>query len=348
MTEIQLAKLTPRSGSRSAIEVQFNPVSLDYSVTNSLTPKADSKTQYTTKTSAKLSLALVFDTTDLGQDVRLRTQKIANLMKPDSDKAPPVVVFEWGTFKFEGMIDSYKETLDFFAPSGVPLRATINLSFAAQDEVFEGDQDNAKERSKDPLVMSVSSGNSLADITSLGGNPAAFRALASANFQETIRFPSGAIALDASIQLNPPVAFATGQVSIGAGVGLGVSGGITAGISGEAGISGGIDAGISGGTGIEGGIGISGGAGIRGNDSSIARISGSSFAGLRSPVQLTRSQVRLNTRHLIQSSESFSYATGAGASFQVGGQASSEGSASLSADVGGAASLQGRIQFNGG
>lgn len=344
MTEIQLAKLTPRSGSRSAIEVQFNPVSLDYSVTNSLTPKADSKTQYTTKTSAKLSLALVFDTTDLGQDVRLRTQKIANLMKPDSDKAPPVVVFEWGTFKFEGMIDSYKETLDFFAPSGVPLRATINLSFAAQDEVFEVDQDNAKERSKDPLVMSVSSGNSLADITSLGGNPAAFRALASANFQETIRFPSGAIALDASIRLGAPVAFATGQMSLSAGFGIsgGIGGGIggNVGIGGSASIGGGIDTEIEASAGVAGGIGIGADAGISAN--------GSAFAGLRAPIQVTRSQTRLDTSRLVQHSESFTYATGAGASFQVGGQANIEGSASLSADVGASASLQGRIQFDGG
>lgn len=48
-----------------------------------------------------------------------------------------MVLFEWGSFKFQGLVESYKETIDFFAPTGVPLRASINLTLASQDKVFE-------------------------------------------------------------------------------------------------------------------------------------------------------------------------------------------------------------------
>ncbi|MEJ2065025.1 MAG: hypothetical protein P8X74_17400 [Reinekea sp.] len=67
-------------------------------------------------------------------DVRLLTQRIAEtFMKPvegGSGKpgAPKRCRFQWGTFVFVGMVSSYNETLDFFTPEGVPLRATLALT----------------------------------------------------------------------------------------------------------------------------------------------------------------------------------------------------------------------------
>jgi hypothetical protein len=85
---------------------------------------------------------LVFDTTDTGEDVRGHTGQIARFMQPvgggnENENVPPVVEFAWGSYKFQGMLDSYQETLDFFAASGVPLRASVHLSMASQDKVFE-------------------------------------------------------------------------------------------------------------------------------------------------------------------------------------------------------------------
>ena len=40
--------------------------------------------------------------------------------------------FEWGSFIFQGVVDSMDETLDYFSEEGVPLRATVSLEDVAR------------------------------------------------------------------------------------------------------------------------------------------------------------------------------------------------------------------------
>ena len=50
---------------------------------------------------------------------------------------PPGVRFLWGSFQFDGMMDSLEETLEFFSPDGRPLRASVSLgAVAAEDHRF--------------------------------------------------------------------------------------------------------------------------------------------------------------------------------------------------------------------
>ncbi|MEM9429975.1 MAG: hypothetical protein AAGA32_10810, partial [Pseudomonadota bacterium] len=75
-------------------------------------------------------------------DVRLLTRRVADaFMQPraegDRMKAPQKCRFQWGTFAFVGMMSSYDETLDFFAPEGVPLRATLALTLKEDRYQFE-------------------------------------------------------------------------------------------------------------------------------------------------------------------------------------------------------------------
>ena len=70
-------------------------------------------------------MELVFDTTATGEDVRDDTDKMARLLKPHGRAASRCrrsVEFSWGVYRFTGMVEQYKETLDFFSASGVPLR----------------------------------------------------------------------------------------------------------------------------------------------------------------------------------------------------------------------------------
>ncbi|NJN82151.1 MAG: hypothetical protein HC802_07655 [Caldilineaceae bacterium] len=123
----------------SGFKVHFNPASLQYTVKNTLKAgSGKSKQQYVSQTSGQLSTELIFDTTHSGEDVRVHTAKVVAFMKPDArTKAPPTVHFEWGTFMFRGLVDSYKETIDFFAANGVPLRSTVSLTLTSQDKVFD-------------------------------------------------------------------------------------------------------------------------------------------------------------------------------------------------------------------
>lgn len=343
------AEFIIQSGSQEHIPVQFNPVSLQLSITNTLEEKGKDKKQYVSKSTAKLGMDLIFDTTHSGQDVRIDTEKIANLMKPDEqNNAPPVVLFDWGTFKFKGMVDSYKETIDFFSPSGVPLRASVGLSLTQQEHVFDSNRDPAGAPPAEPVQAFTPQGESVTDVAARGGSPGASRALAAANGLESIRFPGGAVSVSASVSLSGPVAFASGGAGLSAGIGAGIGGGISGGIGGGVGISGGIGAGIGGGigggVGISAGIGVGGGVSINGSASAGVSLTEGAFAGLRSSAD-QRGSFSLNTTRLTQRNQSLSVATDSGASFSVGGQASLQGSASLSADVGASTSLRARIQF---
>jgi hypothetical protein len=314
--------------------VHFNPTSLQISISNTLEDKGQGKEkkQYVTKSSAKLSMDLIYDSTHEGTDVRLQTGKIAKLMEPakrDGDNAAPpsVVLFEWGSFKFQGLVESYKETIDFFAPTGVPLRASINLTLASQDKVFES-LGQGSDKKFEPVVQNLAtSSESLTDVATQAGNPNAARAIAANNGLESIRFPAGAIALSAEIQLSPAAAFASGQAGLSAGFGAGISAGI------------GVDFGAS--------FGVSGGGNLAIGGQASAGIAASegAFAGLRIAARASGPPVRLDPTLLRTANASLNRSTGNNASFQVGGQAELESSGGLRADVGATASLQSRIQF---
>ena len=341
------AVFTPQSGPASgqAITVHFNPEKLQIDITNTLEDKGSGKDkkQYVSKSSAKLAMELVFDSTDDGSDVRLQTGKIAKLMEPGKQQGnqgspPSIVLFEWGAFKFQGMIDSYKESLEFFSSNGVPLRATVSLSMANQDKVFEALTSGNASRKAEPLVQNLSaSGESVTALASRAGNPAAGRALAAANGLESMRRATGAIAVDASISLAPPLAFAAaglsvqgtagGSAGLSAGVGAGMNVGVSAGVAagGTTGVSSGGEAGVAAGRSAQGSAGVS----LR------VDVAGSA------PVSQ-----RLDLERLRRSMPEPLAVNGSSASFQVGGMAASRAPSGLQADVGATKSLQGRLQFN--
>lgn len=209
------------------IPVHFNPVSLDYTITNTLKEEGEgnAKKQYVSQSSGKLALALIFDTTDDGSDVRIVTTQIAQFMQPDEAKAPPIVQFEWGAYSFQGMVEGFKETIDFFAPTGVPLRANVSLTLSQQDVVFEpsynSNFDNKESLSPD-VVDAPGIGLNLSTLASQAGNPQASRALATLNGQDSIRFSSGPVSLAAGIDLKAPSAFSSSPTDP---AGLSVTGG---------------------------------------------------------------------------------------------------------------------------
>jgi Contractile injection system tube protein len=339
------------------ITVHFNPVSLQYTVTNTLKEegKGNKKKQTVSQSTGKLTMDLIFDTTDSGENVRDLTKKIAAFMAPLKDKSLPIVVFEWSALKFQGMAESYKETIDFFSADGVPLRASVNLTLAQQDQVFESTSpssgasaDHRPGPQFDAVEVPGSSGQDATSLASQSGNERAGRALAAANGLESMRFTAGAsLTVEASVKLGPPVAFATGGASLGAGAGIGVGVGVSAGAG--IGIGGGVGVGVSAGAGVGvsagAGIGVGVGVSVGGGASAGVSASEGAFAGLRSSVEAQKS-VGLDPARLFSRGQSVIVATDSGAKFRVGGQAMIEGSTSLSADVGASSSLRARLQFD--
>jgi hypothetical protein len=221
------------SGER--FEVHFNPQSLQYTITNTLanTGSGNSTKQYTGESTGKLTMDVVFDTTDTGEDVRLHTVKVAQLMEPgdNEDKTPPVVEFDWGLYTFSGMVESYRETINFFSSDGVPLRASVNLTLSSQDRVFEGG--SAERRAAtggsmagrgNPAAVQApapgpDNGRGVTQIATQAGNPEAGRAIAAQNGLENMRFPGGgALQLNASLKSGASF-MAGGGVKAGANLG---------------------------------------------------------------------------------------------------------------------------------
>jgi hypothetical protein len=136
------------SGSDEPVNVQFNPETLKISYSNQLSGGDSSGTtarQFVGSGTTKLSIDLWFDVTvlsDQENDVRVLTGKIIDFIKPGEEISanqyvPPGVRFIWGSFMFDGVVDSINENLEFFSENGIPLRASVSISISSQDIQFK-------------------------------------------------------------------------------------------------------------------------------------------------------------------------------------------------------------------
>jgi len=148
LAKAQLSKIDSALEGKDRVPVlkcPINPESLKITYTNQIEPaKADEKAsggtppattggQFVSKLGTKLAVTLVLDVAvpDAGgvTDVRALTAKVLDLLTPDTkSKAPPGVELLWGALLFRGFLESVEESLEFFSPDGVALRATLALS----------------------------------------------------------------------------------------------------------------------------------------------------------------------------------------------------------------------------
>jgi len=325
-------------------EAQFNPASLEYTIANEFDDRNGNNgaRQFVKKSSAKLTMTLVFDTTETGNSVRDVTANIAALLEPAPDgtkKFAPKVQFGWGTYTFKGVVEQFKETVDFFSASGVPLRSSINLTLASQEVEFQSNRSPAPpvDRSAQPEPVQAAPGAGAADVANTLGDPRAARAIAAANGAGSLRFGASAgLSVGGGITLAAAADFSVGAsagLSLGGGAGLSLGAGAGLSVGGGAGLSVGAGAGVS----MGGGIGLSAGASV---SASLTATAGPAFAGLQASPPTVGISVTEARAALLPPSP----VSGA-ASFGAGGRAVVSGGGSLSADVGAGADLHGRITF---
>lgn len=207
--------------------VQFNPVSLQVEITNSINQQGEAggTNQVSTQSSAKMGLDLVFDTSGSGEDVRSKTRALRAAVRapqgPGASPAaiaeagaafvPPLVTFQWGTFIFAGIAESYRETLDFFSADGVPLRAQVAMSLKEQAGEFTALERPNPRGAASPAAFEVPAAlgsGGAAGVASRGGDLRAARAIAAANGEASLRFSAGAsLSLGGGVQLREAVGF---------------------------------------------------------------------------------------------------------------------------------------------
>jgi hypothetical protein len=198
---------------KKTVTVDFNPETLRVTYANTIEGKdqsGGSARQFTAKGSTKLAVELWFDvttTTDV-KDVRERTREVNHFLVPQpsgSGKkkvlAPPGVRFQWGSFLFDGVMESMDETLEFFSPEGRPLRARVGISITSQEIQFQirdaggggagggtpGTEPRQQVRQNESVQQAVARG---------GGSPDDWPRVAQANGIENPRRPGAGASLD--------------------------------------------------------------------------------------------------------------------------------------------------------
>ena len=216
------AKFKNQINKERAIAVQFNPETLKVSFTNQVQQpqgggdqRGPQSQQFVGEGTTKLSLQLWFDVSALDggtqNDVRKVTQKVAYFITPKKNpksktqQIPPAVRFLWGTFKFDGIMDSLEESLEFFSPDGRPLRASLSLSLAQQRITAYGFEKPGKAGASSreagpggvatpgtsPLARAVA-GASVASLAAAAGAGTFWQRLAAANkIEDPLRLPTG-------------------------------------------------------------------------------------------------------------------------------------------------------------
>jgi len=259
---------TAADGTAQSVPIDFNPATLEYSIALNTQGEGGQTQQAAGAASAKLSLELLFDSTDTGEDVRRKTNLVERLLQPQPPQggadgpplAPPMVTFEWGAFTFSGVVDSFKQTMDFFSANGVPLRAAVSLTMSQPNYQFDQQaRDGADGRATVDQAFVLPGGNPSA-LAAAAGDPFGARVIASVNGLESLRAEAGgSIAVGGGVTIGAAAGFSAGG-GAGAGFGLGVSGGVSLGGSASAGFGGGASAGVGANAGAFAGLHAAAGA----------------------------------------------------------------------------------------
>jgi nucleoid-associated protein YgaU len=132
-----------------------------------------------------LTMELFFDTftNKGGADVRGETNKIARLLEIDPElHAPPPVRFVWGPLSFRAVIERLSQRFTMFREDGVPVRATLNVSFKEYKTIEEQLSEKPNQSSDWTKRRILAEGDRLDLIAAIEyGDAADWRTIADAN-----------------------------------------------------------------------------------------------------------------------------------------------------------------------
>ena len=190
------------------VKVQFNPETLKVAFANQIEKpqgagdqKGSPTQQFVGAGTTKLTLQLWFDVNapqegETVNDVRKMTEKISYFITPSPDPKdkkkfiPPAVRFIWGSFQFDGLMESLEESLEFFSNEGIPLRASMSLNLSQQKiDQYKFPKDAPASR---PLpgtrpLTPVPSGSTVQGLASSQGSSGDWQSIAAANGIENPR-----------------------------------------------------------------------------------------------------------------------------------------------------------------
>lgn len=129
-----------KSGGKQ-VSVQFNPETLKVTFNNQVQTQEGAPSRlFVGAGTTKLAVQLWFDVSalppeDSTKDVRDLTSEVIYFITPQQEGQnfiPPALRFVWGSFSFDGIVESVEESLEFFSGEGRPLRASVSLNLTQQ------------------------------------------------------------------------------------------------------------------------------------------------------------------------------------------------------------------------
>lgn len=172
--------------SSEQIRVLFNPAEYSLDLGNTFAEigipgLAAPPIQYVRGNSRTLKMELFFDTSDTRGDVRVRTRQLTALLDSlPALEAPPILLFTWGGLNFQCVLESVAQRFTAFSEEGIPLRATLTVSFKEYRRMAEEVQRGSLVAP--PTLRTVVAGDTLDKIASETlGDPEAWRMIAAAN-----------------------------------------------------------------------------------------------------------------------------------------------------------------------
>lgn len=128
---------------KNPIEVLFNPNEYGLESSNTYAWKmipglSQPIAQFVSGEATTLTMDLFFDTYEKKKDVRDHTKHVVGLLDVDKDlHAPPVVEFVWGSLHFKGIVEKVSSKYTMFLETGIPVRATLSVTFRAVHSIKE-------------------------------------------------------------------------------------------------------------------------------------------------------------------------------------------------------------------
>jgi|SRR5215470_8903273 len=184
--EHQRLRITPEG--QPAFDALFNPANYRVNKANSIAeaviPGLQAPLlQYVHGNTRTLEMQLFFDTYEKATDVRESTSKVYHLLEIDpSTHAPPICSIAWGSLQFRGVLDHVSGTFTLFLPDGMPVRATLDVSFKEFIDIQVLVRKQPTESADHRKMRVVKSGDRIDNIAGEEyGDPGQWRPIAEAN-----------------------------------------------------------------------------------------------------------------------------------------------------------------------
>lgn len=147
MPELARATITFLKGQRAgdSVEVMFNPAEYNLELASNFSATSlpglnNPVLQFVHGEAQTLSMDLLFDTytNQRGADVSALTGRLAQALLIDGDlHAAPPVLFAWGSFSFQAVVEKLSQKFTMFLEDGTPVRATLSVNFKQYQPIRE-------------------------------------------------------------------------------------------------------------------------------------------------------------------------------------------------------------------